>query len=608
MAEQTYKVRDPSGAIREIKGPAGASDEEVIAQAKKLLSGPAAAPASLVAQIPGGENAPAPVPETPSETPVLDAIRAPGEVALSLGAGAVSGLAGNVRGLAHGLVNGLGTQEGGREAADLARGVAEAGTYQPRTAMGKDWLGRLGKVAEALPPQGLAPVLSGAGGAVGTAGRTAAAKVAPKVDRALERSGAMLDAKPAELAGVGAAETSPSRIRQERAASFPIPVKLTKGQGERSFEQQRFERETAKAGDIGAPLRERYADQNAAILGNFDAWVDQTGAQAGSLRAVGQAVDKALVEKAKKAKGEIRAAYNAAEKAGDMAERVATSPIAAYLEQHRPEAVNAGILTSAEQKLKQLAGKDGAISINDLEELRKMVGNLSGKDATNAHFGKELKQVIDGLTEGKGGEAYKKARALRSRYAREFEDVGVIDRMLSTKPGTSDRAVAFEDVFNHSILNGSLDDVRAVRKTLQTAGPEGAQAWKELQGQTVNHLKELATGSATTDIKGNRIVSAQKLDKAIRDLDRDGKLDFIFGKQGAQQMRDIADLAADVHTAPPGVVNTSNTGAVMLEALSNFAVGKLPTAGAKGLAAAKDFLGKRKLRKQVQEALNPNGL
>lgn len=38
MADTTYKVRDPSGAIREISGPEGASDEEIISQAKKLFS------------------------------------------------------------------------------------------------------------------------------------------------------------------------------------------------------------------------------------------------------------------------------------------------------------------------------------------------------------------------------------------------------------------------------------------------------------------------------------------------------------------------------------------------------------------------------------------
>lgn len=39
MADQTYKVRDPTGAIREIRGPAGATDEQVIAQAQTLFGG-----------------------------------------------------------------------------------------------------------------------------------------------------------------------------------------------------------------------------------------------------------------------------------------------------------------------------------------------------------------------------------------------------------------------------------------------------------------------------------------------------------------------------------------------------------------------------------------
>ncbi len=41
MADQIYKVRDPQGNLREISGPAGASDADIIAQAQKLFAGPA---------------------------------------------------------------------------------------------------------------------------------------------------------------------------------------------------------------------------------------------------------------------------------------------------------------------------------------------------------------------------------------------------------------------------------------------------------------------------------------------------------------------------------------------------------------------------------------
>lgn len=60
MADTIYKVRDPSGAMREISGPEGASDDEIIAQAQKLFSAPAATPAiatpqpSILSQIGSG--------------------------------------------------------------------------------------------------------------------------------------------------------------------------------------------------------------------------------------------------------------------------------------------------------------------------------------------------------------------------------------------------------------------------------------------------------------------------------------------------------------------------------------------------------------------------
>jgi len=57
MATQIYKVRDPSGAIREIEGPAGATDDQVIAKAKELFAAPAPAPAPAVEGMPSARTA-----------------------------------------------------------------------------------------------------------------------------------------------------------------------------------------------------------------------------------------------------------------------------------------------------------------------------------------------------------------------------------------------------------------------------------------------------------------------------------------------------------------------------------------------------------------------
>lgn len=503
------------------------------------------------------------------ERGIVDQAIGVGEAALTAASavGAVPAATGQT--LASGVTNALGItapkgKRGDQQYTDLLRRY----TYEPRTEAGKEAVAALGKGMDASKLAGLGPTEAIALGGAGAPGGAAAARrgaeaVGETAGKVAERARGALSPAAPEMAGVGAAKTAPETMRRERAAQLPVPVRLTKGQATRDFAQQQFERETAKNPEAGKTLRERFVEQNQQILQNFDAWIDQTGAQTASLRATGQVVNDAIVEKSKRAKTEIRTAYDKARISGAMNEPVDVGPIGQYLQAHQAEAINAPVLTSVQQKLAGLA-KGGQVSIGDLEEVRKMVGVLGGKDATNAHFAREVKQLIDTLTDGKGGAEYKNARRLRARYGEEFERQGVIDRVLSTKPGTSDRAVAHEDIFAHTILKGSLDDVRAVRKTLQTAGPEGEQAWKELQGATVKHLKEEMTKGVSTDQAGNPVISPARLNALVAELDKDGKLDFIFGKKGAEQIRDANGIAKDAFTAPPGSVNTSNTASILI--------------------------------------------
>ncbi len=551
---------------------------------------------------------------------VRGGIEAVGEPILSVASSIPASIAGNVAGAVDTIAGGgFGTPEATRRGAQRAQSVTEALTYVPRNKAAQGALETAGKAFDASKIAGLNPAIGfdfprGAAGGVREAGRHAGSLGAEASTAALEDVISNVRGNPPAtgMAGIGSAETDAAKMRRERAASLPVPLNLSKGQAERGFEQQRFERETAKQGKVGEPLRQHYAEQNSRILQNFDSWVDQVGAESPNLRATGQAVDKALVDKSKKAKSRINDAYEKARTAGELEAPVATDALVEYLEKNRPAAVNAPVLTTIEQKLLQLGGATrdakgaltpGRIPLNDFEEIRKLIGQVSDSTPTNAHFGREAKGVIDAATEGAGGKLYKEARKLRYEYGKEFEQHGAIDKLLSTKTGTTDRKVAFEDVFSHSILSGSYDDLAALRRTLQTGGDAGQQAWKELQGETLKYLKQEATKGISTDIKGNPIVSAAGLDRAIKNLDREGKLDLLYGKKGAQQLRDVNDIAKDVFTSPPGAVNTSGTGAVVLEALSNMVVGKLPTALGKGLSAAKGYFDERKTRKRVKDSI-----
>jgi hypothetical protein len=105
MADQIYKVRDPQGNIREIRGPAGASDAEVIAQAKRLFAASQqTAPSAPPGQIPGAGSyvAPPAAPAGPTTRqrvaqiigPTIEGLGTVGGAALATPAGPLAMLGG----------------------------------------------------------------------------------------------------------------------------------------------------------------------------------------------------------------------------------------------------------------------------------------------------------------------------------------------------------------------------------------------------------------------------------------------------------------------------------------------------------------------------------
>lgn len=659
----------------------------------KSLPAAAAQAASAADQVPvgAGEQAygarqPAP-PAAPADPSLVDRIIGGGETALSLATGATGGVFGLVGGALAGVGKSVadgtfGTQRGVQTAEQAASEGMGTYTYAPRTAEGQRQVQAVGDVVNAAVP--VLPLTAemgalgrGAAAARGAVRDLAAASNAPlnaadaalaaalkaplrdlvraptgapdapvvasirkvspaiadRVQRTLSRNPEPA-ATPGTKASVGAAGTDIADQRRALAADLPVPLRLTSGQAERSFEQQRFEREMAKDPANGEPLRDRYAQQNEDIMKNFDAWVDQAGAEAPSLRAVGSAVNDALVKKAARDKAEIRVAYKNAEKAGELASPVSLDGVIDYLNASAPDAETAPVLNAIRKhavKLGVAAEKDGqlvpaqaekplysglmnsapdepGVTLKTAETLRQAINRATDYEPTNIRQATIVKGLIDSATENAGGDLYRAARRLRENFAKQYEDRAVVSKLLNTKKGMGDRQVALEDVWSHAVMKGSLDDVRHVRRVLQTGGEHGQQGWRELQGQTLNWIKDEATKNVATDTRGNPIVSADKLNKALRQLDADGKLDFMFGKHGAQQLRDINDLAKVVFTSPPGTVNTSNTASVLLAALTEAGVTGsmtgIPVPVLSGLRMIAKHVKNRQIQKRIEQALS----
>jgi hypothetical protein len=561
---------------------------------------------------------PNPAPIAEPKRSMADYVKALYEVPATVASGAIAQPVGAAYGVYKGMTSPeYGTQQGVQQGQQAGAELAQKLQFQPTSPVSQDVLQGVSSVMEAtkipVTPGGIGQLPSFAKqmGNVAQFTRPMVQETMQTAKPAVANMAQALRKETPTMSGVGAAQVPEAAVRAQMAQQLRVPVELSKGQAMRDLGQQKFEIETPKNfPELGKPLIEAQAKRNDAILQNFDAYVDATGKETFGLRETGKVVDRALVNQANKAKQQINAAYEKARVSGETQEPVNYTPLTSYIEKQTPtvRAKLAPILDAVDEQVKiNDTNKTGQIALNNLEDVYQFINrNYDPSDKVASVHVKEMKNIINQMTEGVGGENYQAARALRAKFGREFENIGAVDKLLRTKKGTDDRAVAFEDVFKHAILDGSRDDVAAIGLTLKKGGAEGQQAWKELQGQTIQHLKEKVTQAVDVDSFGNPVVSPAKFKSAIREIDQDGKLDYVFGKKGAQEIRDLLETTINVNAPLKGAANYSNTSSAIITALDKInqtPLGKIP-----GIGSASKFVvekGKESaLKKQIQESIN----
>ena len=616
MAE--YIVTAPDGKEITLEGPAGASQADIITQAQKLYK-PQIAPKSggiINTDIPTvvGEKPNAINPQVQTKPVTMaDRLKTLYEVPTALVAPMLTEPLAHAYGVAKSIPEAISTGQSPTELGQ--RYTAEASKamqYQPTSSESQAVLGTIGQGMEAakIPPYmpGIGKIPSAMESA--NIAKPLMQETIQTAKPAVNTMAQVLRKEMPTMSGVGAAEVPEAINRAKMAQELRVPVELSKGQALRDLGQQKFEIETPKNfPELGKPLVEAQSKRNDAILQNFDAYVDATGKETYGLRETGRIVDKALVNAANKAKNEIHSAYEAARDAGETQQPLSYAPLKTYIDKQTPTVKRklAPILSAVDEEIVRNDPKrTGQISINSLEDIYQFINKNYEPGTPAGTYAKEMKDLINQITEGQGGELYKEARKLRTKFGREFENVGYVDKLLRQKPGTTDRAVAFEDVFDHSILNGSLDDVSAIGRTLKKAGPEGQQAWKELQGQTIQYIKDQVSKSVDVDSFGNPVVSPAKFKSVVTTLDQDGKLDYVFGKKGAQEVRDLLETTINVNAPLKGAANYSNSASAIISALDKInqtPLGKIPVLG----TASKFIAEKGKeaaLKKQIQESID----
>jgi hypothetical protein len=547
------------------------------------------------ADIPGAEKTTTLPPKPVSmQDRIMGAIETPAIVAGEVGRMVATPLA-KMFGEAYG---GYGTPQG-KEMGQQAAQTTSQQFYQPRTETGPSIVNQLGKALAVLPP-----TLGSTGATLNaltpaTVSQTRA-MVTPVATSTQQRMAALLQPQKPQMVGGGAASTDEAMLRQQRAMSQNIP--LTKGEQLQDFGLLKRESDLPKENpELAKGLIEFKQGQKQSILKRFEELSEQTGAQYAdptAYRKVGSLVDSALVKEFDAKKFKVDSAYQKARDAGETKQVVDTTKLDQYLTFVQPEAISVPQINSIGAKLEALKkAKNGQITIDDLEELYKSAGQLGEPGKPSGVFMKDIKKIINEVTEGAGGDLYRAARAQRAELGREFEDTYRVAKLLGTKGGYADRAVALDDVFSHVVLDGSLEQMRTVTKLLKKGGPEGQQAYAELQGQTVQYLKDQLTKNASGQL------SFAKLKTAIDTLDREEKLTYMFGKQGRQTLMDVRDTIENALIKPEGAVNYSNTGSVVARLLDKMAAIRFPLA-----KSASDVVKKREITKEVEESTKYNAL
>jgi hypothetical protein len=605
----------------------------------------------------------APLPQQPS---IGQQLIGAGETALALGTGAVGGtlgtLAGTLQGLSQQILSGqFGTPEAMRAVEQAAAKGAQALTYAPRGQEGQEQLQAVGQVlGNVLPP--VLPMIAAPGAltqaarsaapitqataqrgaaAVQQAARTTGQAIAKPVQAATTavretlgmETPAVVTTAPAGARVAGGAAATPEALRRVTTAeALPVPIQLTRGGATREAEQLAFEKEQMK-GPLGEPLRQRVEQQNLAALQNFDALAEMTDAQLVDLTATGGAVVKALSDGLANAKAKTRTAYQQARKSPEA--NVAIDPatkvnfeiddtpvqisVIDYLNSRPTGVRSADVADSirAQMRLLDLAtvDADGKLvarpaTVGRMEDFRREISGIAKfDDPTGIRDETILKKLIDLQTEPVAGDLYKKARQLRTQQATKYENRAVVANLIKNRKGMDDPKVAADQVFRKSILNASPEEITFLKRVLTTSGDDGKQAFKELQGATVRHIRDEATKGMGMDSNDRPLVSAAKLHQTVRALDANGRLDLMLGKKNAAIVRDLNDTVRYVSTVPPGtLVNSSGTAGTLMAAIAEAgatgALTGLPLPVASGLRQIGKMRQEGRTKAKINEALN----
>ena len=173
----------------------------------------------------------------------------------------------------------------------------------------------------------------------------------------------------------------------------------------------------------------------------------------------------------------------------------------------------------------------------------------------------------------------------------------------------SDRVVPYEQLADRLVFKGPGSDLKSALETFEKMGPEGQKIIQELRGYAADKIMQESTKNVQLDVNNKPYVSTAALNKVVNELEKNGKLEMLFGKKGAERYSTLKDVTKELQTVPKDTTNPSGTAAsiaaMLVESGVQFGVSGIPAPLVTGAVMLKNKMDTKKQLKKAEEYANP---
>jgi len=313
----------------------------------------------------------------------------------------------------------------------------------------------------------------------------------------------------------------------------------------------------------GEDLRQLTIQQNKQLLDNLSLLRGDRGVLPYESTGAGRGVREALEAKYQSLKRGVSRLYRTAERvAGD------TPVNAGELADHVNTHGDPGLIPYVKNKLPKdayVVDENGLrltreLTLKELEIVRKAATTAKLAGGDKGHYAGEITDLIDRITEGKGGEAYAAARAARRKVGEEFERTRAVESLVKTRGLSKEKAVALEDVWRQSVITGSVEDLLKLKDSLtkpveagrlgakrtQALVAKGTKAFDDVRAATADYLLSKAT-RGPSNMPGDPVIGWNAFRNAVNEIGPE-KLEILYGKAGAKKLKDAVEALEIIKT------------------------------------------------------------